>query len=102
MIKDITIGQYIHGESYLHKADPRIKILLTLLFMIIVLVVNNPISYIILTLFIVIVILISSIPFIYTLKGLKPVLFIILFAAVMNIFFYSGGKGTVTFSNCIY
>lgn len=97
MIKDITIGQYIHGDSFLHKADPRVKIMLTLLFMVIVLIVNSFLSYIILTLFIILVIILSAIPIIFTLKGLKPVMFIIIFATIMNIFFYVGSKGTILF-----
>lgn len=97
MIKDITIGQYIDGDSYLHRADPRTKIVLTLLFMIVVLVINNFIGYIMLTIFIFIVIIISSIPLRYTLKGLKPVLFIITFATIMNVFFYVGSKSTILF-----
>ena len=95
MIKDITIGQYIPGDSYLHKADPRIKIILTLVYMILVLLVNNYIGYLILILFIIIAVIVSAVPILYTLKGLKPVIFIIVFAAVMNIFFYSGSKSSV-------
>jgi energy-coupling factor transport system permease protein len=106
MIKDITIGQYIPGDSYLHKADPRVKIILTLVFMILVLVVNNYIGFIMLTLFVIIVILVSDIPIMFTLKGLKPVMFIVLFAAIMNVFFYAGSKSTtiyrIAFINITY
>jgi energy-coupling factor transport system permease protein len=97
MIKDITIGQYLPGDSYLHKADPRIKIILTLVFMILVLIVNSYVPYIMLTIFVFIIIVVSDIPILFTLKGLRPVMFIILFAAIMNIFFYQGSKSTTLF-----
>lgn len=97
MIKDITIGQYIPGHSIMHKADPRTKILLTVVFMILVLAVNSYLGYLMLALFAALAIFVSTIPIMYTLKGLKPVMFIILFATIMNVFFYVGSKSTTIF-----
>ena len=97
MIKDITIGQYMPGDSYLHKADPRIKIILTFIFMILVLLVKSYTSFIMLGLFTMLAIVVSTVPIYYTLKGLKPVLFIVIFAAVLNIFFYANTNTTPIF-----
>jgi energy-coupling factor transport system permease protein len=86
MIKDITIGQYIPGESLLHKADPRTKIILTFVFMIIIFFINSYWGFAAMTFFIILTIVMSGIPVKYTLKGLKPLLVIILFTALVNIF----------------
>lgn len=90
MIKDITLGQYFPGESPLHRADPRIKIILTFLHMVAIFVVNTYAGFLILALFTLLAIVSSNIPVRYTLKGLKPVVVIVVFAAVINIFTTSG------------
>lgn len=90
MLKDITIGQYISGNSILHKMDPRIKIILTLVFIVVLFLVSNPFAYGGLILFTLLLMFISKIPFKYILKGLKPMLFIILFTVVLNLFLTSG------------
>lgn len=90
MIKDITIGQYFPGSSPLHRADPRVKILLTILYMAAIFLVNTILGFIILTLFTLLTVVISEVPIKYTLKGLKPVLIIIVFTAVLNLFTVKG------------
>ena len=92
MIKDITIGQYFPGESVIHRADPRVKIILTFVFMIVIFLIYNYTGLIMLSLFTLLTIIISGIPLGYTLKGLKPVLVIVIFAAVVNLFFVKEGK----------
>ena len=86
MLKDITIGQYISGNSILHKMDPRIKIILTLVFIVVLFLVSNPFAYGGLILFTLLLTFVSKIPFKYILKGLKPMLFIILFTVFLNLF----------------
>lgn len=86
MIKDITIGQYYPGDSLLHRADPRVKIILTLLFMVAIFLVQDYVGFICTTLFVLLTVVVSNIPIRYTLKGLKPVLIIVIFAVVINIF----------------
>jgi energy-coupling factor transport system permease protein len=90
MIKDITIGQYFPGNSPLHRADPRVKILLTFLFMAAIFLVTTYVGFFILTLFTLLTVVISEIPIKYTLKGLKPVIVIIVFTAVLNLFTVKG------------
>lgn len=90
MIKDITIGQYLPGDSAVHRLDPRVKISMTFIFIINLFIVNNYIGYVPTVLFIAASIIISGVPFKYIFKGLKPILVIILITALLNIFLTSG------------
>jgi len=90
MIKDITIGQYIPGDSIFHRADPRTKILLTFAFMVLIFMIGSYISFVIITLFVLLAIVVSGIPLKYTLKGLKPIIIIIIFTSVINLFSVKG------------
>ncbi len=94
MLKDITLGQYIHGDSVLHKADPRVKIILTILLMIVLFVINTYTEFLMLTAFTVLTIIVSGIPFKYTIKGLKPIIIIVIFTGIINLLF---SKGTPIF-----
>ncbi len=90
MIKDITLGQYIPGKSPLHKSDPRIKIILTVLFMIVLFIVDTYMEFVMVLSFTLLVVATSGIPLKYVLKGLKPVLIILIFTGVINIFTVKG------------
>lgn len=90
MIKDITIGQYLPGDSLVHKLDPRVKILQSFLFIIIIFVLTNFIGYAFLAIFTFMIIYIAKIPSKYIFKGLKPILWIIVFTAVLNVFMTPG------------
>ena len=94
MLKDITLGQYIHGDSVLHKADPRVKIILTILLMIVLFVINTYTEFLMLSAFTVLTIIVSGIPFKYTIKGLKPIIIIVIFTGIINLLF---SKGTPIF-----
>jgi len=87
---NITIGQYIPGESVLHRADPRTKIILSIVFMVVIFMVNSFWTFAALALFTLMTVIISGVPIKYTLRGLKPLLFIIIFTAVINMFTTSG------------
>lgn len=87
---DITIGQYVPGDSLLHKADPRVKIVLTVVFMIAIFIVHTYMGFVMLVLFTLLTVTGSNIPVKYAIKGLKPILFIVIFAALINIFTISG------------
>jgi energy-coupling factor transport system permease protein len=91
MMNAVTIGQYIPGESILHRADPRTKILLSIIFMVIIFLVNSFWTFTAVTLFTILCVVISGVPLKYTLRGLKPLILIILFTSVINIF-TTGGK----------
>ncbi|MGE5613259.1 MAG: energy-coupling factor transporter transmembrane component T family protein [Bacillota bacterium] len=90
MNTNITIGQYIPGDSIVHKADPRTKIMFTITFMIMVFIISSFWLFAAIVLFTAIAVLVSGVPVKYTLKGLKPLLFIILFTAAINIFTTGG------------
>ncbi len=92
MISDITLGQFFPGTSCLHKLDPRTKILFTFAFIIAVFFANNPVTFGLLTLAIAVLILMSGISLKTVLKGIKPIIFVIVFTAIINIFM-TGGEG---------
>lgn len=86
----ISFGQYYPARSLLHKLDPRIKIILTLLYIICSFMCKNIISYALLLFSAIILVIIGRVPIRIILKGLKGVLFILLFTAVLNIFWTTG------------
>jgi energy-coupling factor transport system permease protein len=90
MIKDITIGQYVPGDSYIHKLDPRVKILISMVFIVSLFIVNNFEGYIFVIIFTALSITISKVPFRYIYKGLKPIFILLMFTALINIFMTSG------------
>ena len=90
MMNDITIGQYFPGNSLLHKTDARMKIVLLLFMMISVFVCKNYVSLAIAAAATTLLVIISRIKLSVILKGLKPLFFIILFTAVLNIFYGTG------------
>lgn len=93
MIKDITIGQYVPGESFIHKLDPRVKILLSIIYIINLFLINNFKGYIFVVAFTVAIIIISKVPFKYIYKGLKPVFILLIITALLNIFMTGGNSG---------
>ena len=90
MLKDITIGQYFPGESIIHKLDPRIKIIIVGLFIASLFFINSFYPYILILLFIGVVINIAKLPVKFILKGLKPLMFIILITLAINVFMTKG------------
>jgi energy-coupling factor transport system permease protein len=90
MLKDITIGQYIPGDSFVHKLDPRIKILLSLFFVIGLFLINTFKGYIFVIPFVLLVILISKLKFKYIYKGLKPIFILLLVTGILNMLMNQG------------
>ena len=98
MISDITLGQFFPGNSPIHKLDPRTKIILTVLFIVTVFLAKNPITLLCLALITVILIVISKISLKVILKSIKPLVFILIFTAFLNIFMTKGeGEPLVDF-----
>lgn len=89
MLKDITLGQYYPAESVLHRMDPRVKIVGTLIY-IVSLFVFSSFGFILGTVFLAAVILLSHIPFSYMVKGLKTIFILMLFTMLLNIFLTPG------------
>lgn len=90
MLKDITIGQYFPGKSVLHRLDPRMKILLTIGYIVMLFTVSNPLGLCVGILFLIFAYAISGIPPRMITKSLKPVIPIIIFTTVLNMFFVKG------------
>ena len=90
MISDITLGQYFPAKSPMHRTDPRMKICLTVFAIVLIFVARNFLSLAVSVLFIGVGMACSKIPLKLYLKSLKPILFIIVFTAVLNIFYGSG------------
>lgn len=95
MIKDITIGQYIYKDSFVHKLDPRTKILISMFFMFGIFLINNITEYVYVFLLTALTIYMSQIPLMKIIKGLKPILPLMFLTVIMNAFFTSG---TILFS----
>lgn len=90
MIKDITLGQFFPGNSVIHKIDPRVKILLIIAYIVFLFVANNFVSLGFMVLVTVAIVLLTRIPVKMYFKGLKAIMFIILFTSVLNMFYGSG------------
>ena len=90
MIKDITIGQYFPGHSPVHRMDPRMKLILTIFYIVILFVVSNPFGFIPAVLFLVFAYGVSKIPVKMIAKSIKPILPIIIFTGVLNLLFIDG------------
>lgn len=90
MIRDITIGQYYPADSYIHKLDPRTKIIGTFVFIISLFIQKSIFTYLIATLFLGGVIYISKVPLRFILRGLKPIFFILIFSVLVNMCFTPG------------
>lgn len=90
MLKDITIGQYMPGNTFVHKLDPRTKILISLIFLIDVFIVNHYSGYIFVVAFIASAIIIAKIKPRLIVNGLKPIFILIVITALLNVFMTRG------------
>lgn len=90
MIRDITIGQYFPGNSVIHRLDPRVKIIATLLFIIELFIVDNFLGFAVAGVCLGIVIAVSGVPLSYIVRGLKPIIIILLFTFTLNMFMIDG------------
>ena len=92
MISDITLGQFFPGYSQLHKLDPRTKIIIAILYIVGVFLVDTPIGLVLICLLTVFLVLISRISASVVLRGIKPIIIILIFTSLINIFM-TKGKG---------
>lgn len=81
----MTLGQYYPGNSFLHKMDPRAKILCTMIFICAIFLANNPWSYLVVTLFTALCISLSGVPFRLIVKAVKPLWVILVFTLVIHL-----------------
>lgn len=97
MLKDITIGQFFPGKSVVHRLDPRMKIILTGMFIVLLFMAKSIIALSVGIVFMLGAFLVSTIPFRLMLKSIKPIIPIIIFTAVLNLFFITTGDMLVHF-----
>ncbi len=86
MLKDITLGQYFPGNSVIHKMDPRAKILIALIYIVSIFLAKNIFAFAVLALFAFALVLLSRISVMTIFRGIKPILWILLFTAIINLF----------------
>ncbi len=108
MIKDITLGQYFPGKSPIHRLDPRTKLVCLVIYIVSLFLASGWIAYGLLAAFLIACIAISRIPVKSFVKGMKPLIFILAFTAILNLFFTDGEtvlvqvwKITITFEGVI-
>ncbi len=95
MLKNITLGQYFPGESFIHRLDPRTKLLATIALIAIVFVSQGFSGFLLIAAFVLISAATTGIHLKFLIRGLKPLMFIILFTFVLNLFFQTGGNELV-------
>ena len=97
MLSNITIGQYYPAKSLLHRMDPRMKVILTAVFIVLIFLANNFASMALVLAFLGITVALSRVPLKMILRGLKAIVIIVVFTSVLNLFYVQGGKTLVDF-----
>ena len=90
MLKDITLGQFFPGDTVVHRLDPRTKLVLTIVYIVALFIAKGFISYALMIAVLVAVVAVSKIRPRALFKGMKPLIFIIVFTAILNLFFTGG------------
>ena len=91
MLSDITLGQYFPGESFIHRLDPRSKILMIVAYIAAIFIIDNFTGYLMLGVFLTVCIVNTKIPVKFMIKGLKPVMFFIFLTGFFNLFLTTTG-----------
>ncbi len=97
MLKDITLGQYFPGNSPIHRLDPRTKLIMLIVYIVALFSASHWASYGICLAFLVSVIAISKIPLKSIIRGMKPLVMILVFTGILNLFFTGGETVLVSF-----
>ena len=87
MLKDVTFGQYYPGNSLLHRTDPRIKLIILIEYLLLVLVAKSELAALLSLTFTVFLIAVSGVRFSVLIKSAKPLIFVLIFTATVNLFF---------------
>lgn len=98
MFRDISFGQYYPADSPVHRLDARVKLLLTLLFVVAIFFVNSYFGFLLTAVVLVLIVLIAKLPMMSVLKSVRGILFIVLFTAVINLFFGSRDGSEILWS----
>ena len=101
MLKDITLGQYFPGNSPIHRLDPRTKLIMLIVYIVALFVAKSWISYGVMLAFLLYVIRISAIPPKSIIRGMKPIVMILVFTGVLNLFFTREGKTLLNIADVV-
>lgn len=91
MLTDITIGQHIPGNSIIHRLDPRIKIIITIILITALFLVAEFTGFALYLTYIIAIIIVSKLPVKRVLKGLKPIFFLVVLTLILHVFLTKGG-----------
>ncbi len=91
MMEKMIFGRYIPGDSFIHKLDPRSKLIFVFIFIAIVFLANNAVTYALLLAFTLVIVLFSQIRLYFLINGLKPILILLIFTFLLHIFFTKEG-----------
>ncbi|MEC5189542.1 MULTISPECIES: energy-coupling factor transporter transmembrane component T family protein [Geobacillus] len=91
MTNNLIIGQYVPGHSLIHRLDPRAKLLIVFAYVLIVFLANNVVTYTVLSLFTFVFAALSRIPLSFIMRGLKPILWVVLFTLLLHLFMTKEG-----------
>ena len=97
MLKDITLGQYFPGNSFIHRLDPRTKLIVLVVYIVALFMAMSWLSYALMAAFLLLCIKISTIPAKSFVRGMKPLLMILIFTGVLNLFFTTDGDVLIDF-----
>ncbi|MBQ7329325.1 MAG: energy-coupling factor transporter transmembrane protein EcfT [Oscillospiraceae bacterium] len=97
MLKDITLGQYFPGNSVIHRMDPRTKLVGLIIYIVALFTAASWVSYGIMLAFLIVMVALSKIPVKALLKGMKPLIFILIFTGLLNLLFNGGETVLVAF-----
>ncbi len=97
MIKDITLGQFFPGNTVVHRLDPRMKIILTVAYIVAIFLAKNVYSFALVALSAILLVIISGISWKTILKSLKPLIFVLAFTTFFNLFWTTGDVLLVSF-----
>ncbi len=89
MLNDVTFGQYYPAKSFVHNMDPRAKIVLLIAYLVAVFLADNFFALAAVIVFLILAVIFSRVPFGSVLRSVKMILFIIVFTAILNLFFYA-------------
>ena len=101
MIKDISLGQFFPGNSVVHRLDPRIKLVLTILFVVTLFLCQGFIPYTIMTAFLFTLILLTKINIGLIFKSVKPIIILLAFTAILNVFYTTSGRELIKIGSVV-
>ena len=92
MLKDITLGQYFPGNSIIHRMDARLKLIITVLYIVVLFICRGPVPYLILGGLLIFSVAASKVGFKQVTRGLRPILILLIITTLFNVFYTTGGN----------